>query len=302
MKNYFAILLILTTQITIAQELKCKVQVISPALQTSAADKIVFEELEKAIMEFVNNTKWTTETFKEEEKIECNFLINVDKQTGNEDFSGTIQITSNRPVFNTGYSSPLFNYLDEDFAFKYQRGTQIIFTPDQHRSNLSSVIAFYCYLIIAYDYDSFSLEGGTKYYLKAQQIANNAQSAPEPGWRPGENNRNRYWIIDNALQAAFKPLREAMYKYHRLGFDLMYNDVNTGRASVLEALEMVSAVAKDRIGAVNVRIFFLAKVNEIAELFHCATQDEKVKVFNICKSVDAGNLTKYNKIMQPCKN
>ena len=298
MKHILIITLLLFSLVSTGQELNCKVQVISPSLQTSAADKQVFEQLQQSIYDFLNNTRWTTETFKDEEKIECNFLINISEQSSAEVFGGSIQVTSRRPVYNSNYSSTVFNYVDENFKFKYQRGTPLLFSIDQHRTNLTSVLAFYAYMVIAYDYDSFSLEGGQRYFVKAQQVVNNAQTAAEPGLKAFEGDRNRFFLVDNALQAVYKPLREAFYKYHRLGFDRMQENIVEGRKSVIEALEMIQTVVKLRPASFNVQVVFSAKVNEIVDLFSQAPQAEKVKVYNLCRLMDAGNLSKYQKLLE----
>ena len=280
-----------------AQELNVKVQIISPSLQTSAADKQVFEELSAAVKEFMNNYKWTQETYKNEERIEMNILINVSEQVAADEFGGTIQVTSSRPIFNTSYKSTVFNYEDRDFKFKYNRGAAINFSIDRHRDNLSAILAFYAYMIIGYDYDSFSKEGGTKYFLKAQQICTNAQGVAEPGWRAAEGQRNRYWMIENCLQQLFQPLREAFYKYHRLGFDELYNSNSKGTQGVYDAIEFIQKVHKVRPASFNVQMFFSTKVDELVSLFSGASTDMKTKAHALLKSIDPANTTKYNKIL-----
>lgn len=301
MKRSLLLLMFFLPLFSGAQELLCKVQIIYPSLQVSAADKILLEQLQTQLQEFMNNTRWTTENFKDEEKIDCNILMNISEMSSSEDFGGTIQVTSSRPVFNTNYKTTLINFIDENFKFKYQRGTPLLFSIDQHRNNLTSVLSFYAYMMIAYDYDSFSPEGGTRYFAKAQQIVNNAQSAAEPGWRASEGDRNRYWMVDNALQGVYKPLRQAFYKYHRMGFDRMYDNLAEGRKEVIASLELIQAVAKQRPASFNVQIFFSTKVNELVSLFSSAPQDEKMKAFNLCKTMDPGNMTKYQKILEAGK-
>jgi hypothetical protein len=298
MKKIMVVLLLVIPLLSSGQELLCRVQIISPSLQTSAADKLLFEQLQQQLTEFMSNTRWTTETYKDEEKIDCNILMNISEMPSAEDFGGTIQVTSSRPVFNTNYKTTLFNFIDDNFKFRYQRGTPLIFSIDQHRNNLTSILAFYAYIIIALDYDSFSPEGGSRYFAKAQQVANNAQTAPEPGWKASENDQNRYWLVDNAMQGVFKPLRQAFYKYHRTGFDRMYDNVAEARKDVIGALELIQGVAKQRPASLNVRLFFAAKVDEIVNLFSEAPAEEKLKVYNLCRSMDAGNLTKYQKLTQ----
>ena len=298
MKKLITILLLLFLKQSTAQELLCSVDIISPSLQTSAADKQALGELKVAIREFMNNTRWTTETFGDNEKIECIVTINLTEMTSVEDFGGSIQISSSRPVYNSSYKTAVFNFRDENFKIRFQRNAPMLFSIDQHRNNLTSILAYYAYMIIGFDYDTFSPEGGTKYFIKAQQIVNNAQSAAEPGWKAFEDDRNRYWLVDNALQPVFEPLRQAFYKYHRLGMDNLYSNIAAGRKAVLEALELIQQVAKVRIASMNVQIFFSTKVDELVELFKGATPDEKQKAFSLCKSMDPGNATKYEKILK----
>lgn len=294
---YKVLLLVVITSKLSAQELNCKVQIISPSLQTSAADKQVFEELTSAIREFMNNTRWGSENYKQEERIEMNILINLSEQPSSDQYGGSIQVTSTRPVHNSNYKSTVFNWVDNDFSFRYQRGAAIQFSIDRHRDNLSSVLAFYAYMCMGYDYDSFSKEGGTKYFLKAQQISTNAQGVSEPGWRAAESQRNRYWLVENALQQLFQPLREAFYKYHREGFDVLFSNIATGTQAVIESIELIQKVHKTRPGSFNVQVFFSTKVDELVSLFSGATTEQKNKAFTLLKSVDPANLNKYNKIL-----
>lgn len=279
-----------------AQEFNCQVQIISPALQTSAADKQVLTELQDALREFINNTHWTSDNFKTEERIDLNLLINVKTQASSEEFGGSIQVTSRRTILNSNYYSTVFNFIDEDFSFRYQRGAAIRFSIDQHRDNLSSVIAFYAYMVLGYDYDSYSLEGGTKYFVKAQQIVSNAQGVPDAGWKASEGTRNRYWMVENALHQLFQPMRVAFYKYYRLGFDQFYGAMKEGMTAVFDALEEIMKIHKARPASFNVQLFFSAKVDELVNLFSCATQAEKTRAFNLLKTMDPANITKYNKI------
>lgn len=298
MKKIFSILIFLIISMTSssAQELNCQVTVISPSLQTSAAEKQVFEELQLSVLEFMNNTRWTNDVFGDNEKIECIIQINISEQLSAEDFGGDIQISASRPVFNSSYTTSIFNFKDADFKFKYQRGSPIRFSIDQHRTNLSSVLAFYAYMVIGYDYDTFSPEGGSAYFIKAQQIVNNAQQAAEPGWKASESTKNRFAIVDNALQNVFKPLRQAYSKYHRDGFDVMVEDVAKGRTAVYEALVLIEQVHKVRPGSINAQIFFTAKRQEIINLFKGATLEEKTNVLKLLKKLDGANASKYEDI------
>jgi hypothetical protein len=279
-----------------SQELNCQVTVISPSLQTSAAEKQVFEELQLSVLEFMNNTRWTNDVIGDNEKIECIIQININEQLSAEDFGGDIQISASRPVYNSSYSTSIFNFKDADFKFKYQRGSPIRFSIDVHRTNLSSVLAFYAYMILGYDYDTFSMEGGSQYFNKAQQIVNNAQNTAEPGWKASESTKNRFAIVDNALQNVFKPLREAYSKYHRDGFDVMSQDVAKGRTAVYESLVLIEQVHKLRPASINAQIFFTAKRQEIINLFKGGTPEEKAVVIKLLKKLDGANASKYEDI------
>jgi hypothetical protein len=279
-----------------AQELNCTVKVIAPQVQGSNVQ--VYEQMQTAIFEFINNTKWTNDIFNINERIDCSILINISDRPSNDQFRGSIQIQSTRPIFNSAYNSPVININDPDLAIKYLQNTAIEFTPDIHRSNLASVLAFYCYYIIAADYDTQTLEGGTPFYTKARMVVNNAQNAVEPGWKAFEGNRNRYWLIENAQQAQFKPLRACLYNYHRAGFDKMYDDVEGSRKAVATSIELLKNVHRAKPGSYNVQMFFTAKADEIVNLFSQAQPAEKSKIFNILREIDAPNISKYNKIMK----
>jgi len=282
-----------------AQELNCNVSVLSdPGLQINATDKQVFEDLKTAVFEFMNSTQWTQDVFKVEERIDCSIMIQISKKLSSDQFSGSIQIQSSRAVYNSTYKSNLFRYNDTDFEFRYMRNTPVIFTPDQHQSNLASALAFYAYIIIGYDYDSQEHEGGTKYFVKAQQIVSNAQSAVERGWKAHESNKNRYWLVDNILHQVFQPLRKCVYEYHRLGFDNMYNNIDKGRLKALESIELLKKVHQNRPGSFNLQLFLSAKVDEVVELFGGASGNEKGRAVNVLKLIDPANASRYDRIMK----
>lgn len=267
-------------------------------VQTAAIDKSVFSSLESSVRDFMNNRKWSTDVFKVEERIECQIAITINDVISQERFSANIQVISRRPIYNAGYSSTLLNFNDQDFEFTYLRNTRLDFSIDVHRTNLTSVLAFYAYMILGYDYDSYSLEGGSPYFNKAQQIVSNAQSAPERGWKANESINNRYWLIENALHQAFKPMRKAYYEYHRLGFDRLYEDVNSGRSVCTKALLYIDQVRKSRPGAINIQAFFRAKSQEIVELYSQAFPAEKNKIVPICKKADPINTELYDQILK----
>lgn len=280
-----------------AQELNCQVQVLSPQIQ-GTTEKRIFESLQKDIFEFMNNRKWTNDVFSPDERISCSIFINISEKVSTDEYKGSIQVQASRPVFKSSYNSLLLNQNDVDFQFKYVEFQAMDFSLQQHQGNLTAVLGYYAYLILGLDYDSFSLNGGTQWFQKCQTIVANAQTAPEKGWKSYESTKNRYWLADNMLNAQFAPLRECMYKYHRLGFDLMSQDVNTGRAGVLDALTLLKKVHQAKPNSFNMVVFFTAKYDEVVKLFTGGLPDEKAKVVQLCSEIDPGHGSNYQKIQQ----
>lgn len=299
MKRLFLLPLFLLffTGIT-AQELNCRVQVLSPQIQ-GTNEKRIFENLQKSIYEFVNNTKWTNDVFSPEERINCTFVLTITEKVSTDQYKGNLSVISQRPVYKSGYQQcNLINYNDENVQFNYVEFQPLDFSISQHLNNLTSILAYYSYVVIALDYDSFSLEGGTPYWQKAQTIVSNAQNAPEKGWKSAESNKNRYWLVDNMLQPTYAPIRECMYKYHRLGFDIMYTDVVGGRAIVLEALLSLEKIHDQRPLSWPMQLFFTAKKDEIIKLFSDGLVEEKTKLVPVLQKIDPGNGINWQKITQ----
>jgi hypothetical protein len=301
MRNLLIIFIVslFTTSIT-AQELNCQVSVInSPQLQLSANDLEIIKDMETNIYEFMNTTRWTKDNFEIEERINCNILITLTGKDGTDRFSGKIQIQSSRPVLNSAYNTTLFNFVDSDFDVTYLRGSAILFSIEQYRDNLSSILGYYAYMILAYDYDSFSLEGGSEYFKKAQSVANLAKSSGDSGWESSAGKRkNRYWLVDNAQQSLFKPLRKAYYNYHRLGFDVMQKDMPNARKEVLASLKLIDKVQRARPGSINVQIFLSSKTDELVSLFSQAEVKEKNAAVNLLKRMDPASSSKYQEILK----
>jgi len=297
MKNIIALSLLFSFAVTFsfAQELNCNITILTPQLQS--AQQKVFETLELTAEEFLNNRKWTNDDFSFEERIEVNMQITVLEELSITTFKGSIQVQSSRPVYNSDYKTPLFFVNDNDFQFNFLENTIVQFSLDQHRDNLSSVLAYYAYMIIGMDYDSFSPKGGTPYYLKAQQIVNNAQNAGELGWRSSEGQRNRFWIVENILNQTFAPLRDCFYSYHRQGFDLLFDDPETARLNISESLLALRRIHQIKPSSYNMQIFFYPKVDELINLFTPAPVEEKTRVYNLLRLVDPGNIQDYEKMM-----
>jgi hypothetical protein len=281
-----------------SQELNCDVSIIPPQVMISGPE--IFETMENAIQEFLNGRKWTQDNWNQEERIDCTIQITIEQQVSQRDFKGTIQVGSSRPVYNSDQKSPVLSLNDRDFQFTFQENTLIQWSNDQHRDNLSSVLAFYAYLILATDYDTFAMEGGTDFYLMCQTIVSNAQSAPEAGWRGSEKGQqNRYWLIENILSQTFKPLRTCLYQYHRNGFDKLYSsDVPGARNVISEAILELKNIHKVRPSSYNLQVFFYAKADELVNLFKPVEVVEKQRVYDCLKQIDPGNINKYEGMMK----
>jgi len=281
-----------------AQELNCTVEVNSS--QISGSDKSVYIAMQKAIFEFMNNRKWTGHVYQNTERIQCNILINITEVVSNNNFKATLQLQSTRPVFNTSYNSTALNHLDKEIEFKFNEFDPLDYSETTHMSNLTSILAFYSYIVIALDYDSFSLKGGTKYFEKAVTIVNNAQSAPESGWKAFESTKNRYWMVQNYLHPNYEGLRLCWYGYHRRGFDVMAKDATKGRSVVLKNIKLLEGVHKQNPGSFQMQLFFNAKDNEIVNLFKDkkVPTSEKTEVYNILNKINPMNASKYNKIIK----
>ncbi len=280
-----------------AQELNCtSVDVVSPQVQDISA-QAVFRNMKDAIYQFMNNTKWTSDNFTNQEKIECSIYINITAENSMGDWNATMQIQARRPVYKTSYNSPMMNWQDNNIHLLYQLNQPLYFNINTYTDNITSLLAFYAYMIIGYDYDSYSLEGGTKYFLNAQTIVTNAQPAGEKGWNPQDGDQTRYWMVTNVLdQTYYAPLRKAWYEYHRLGLDIMYSDFTKGRVEVYNALNLIQDVYNDKPANFNIQLFFNAKATEIANIFSGAPNDEKARVMQILNAIDITDIDTYSKL------
>lgn len=280
-----------------SQELNCNVTIIQP--QVILADPAIFQTMEVAMEEFINSRKWSRDDWAPTERIDCNMQITVESQPSQRQFKGSIQVGSSRPVYNSDYKTPIININDRSFEFTFNENTQIQWSIDQHRDNLSSVLAFYANLILASDYDSFSPEGGTDYYIVCQTIVSNAQNAPEPGWRAEERGQqNRFWLIENIVTQTFKPLRDCLYNYHRKGMDKMFTEMTAARKVMSDAILELNNIHKLKPSSYNMQVFFYAKSDEIISIFTPLPVEEKKPVYEMLKKLDPGNIVKYDKMMQ----
>lgn len=299
MKNILLAVLLVASTSAFGQELNCQVSILTDArLEITSVEKEIFEQLKQTIYELMNNTKWTKDKFKVEERINCQLQLQINSIPSPGNYEGSLQVQSSRPVFNGSYNTTLFNFQDDDISFNYTRNSILIYAPNQFRDNLTSVLAFYAYFIIGMDYDSFSLKGGTPYFTEAQQIVSNAQGSGGKGWKSNEaGKRNRYWLVDNVLQQLFEPLRECMYEYHRKGMDMMYENKEAGRKNIYAALNKLSKVSATRPNSINVLNFAQAKLLELKNLYQDAPATEKTEVVTVLKRIDPANSSKYEEIL-----
>ena len=281
------------------QELNCKVDVMSDAkVVLSSTDKEIIEQMKQAMNDFMNNTKWTKDKFTTEERINCVLQFQITGIPSPGVFTGTIQVQCSRPIFNSSYNTTLINIADQDVTIPFERNTVLLYTPNQFRDNLTSVLAYYAYLVLGMDYDSFSLKGGSSYFVEAQQIVTNAQSSGFPGWMSNETSKkNRYWIIDNVQQQLFEPLRECNYEYHRKGLDKLYENKDEAKKAMFVALDKLSKISSSRPSSINVTNFVQSKSLEIKNLYFDAPQQEKTDMVNLLKKLDPVNASKYQEIL-----
>lgn len=277
-----------------AQELDCQVSVIAPTINNVEAS--VFEQLETAITEFMSGRRWTQDEFTLEERITCTMQITINKANSQTSFQGTIQVQSSRPIFNSDYNAPVLMVNDNDFDFTYAPGTLLQYSQDQFRDNLTSSLAFYAYMILAMDYDTYSLEGGTNLYTQAQTVVTNAQglSSPPPGWSASDGKQSRYALIDNILSQTFRPLRRCYYEYHRLGMDLAFDDPAAARQTMSNALIALRNVHRIRPANYNLQTFFQAKKDEVVKMFGPAEEGERARLLPVLKLIDPGNIPVYD--------
>lgn len=284
---------------SLAQELNCRLQVNSQKI--SGTNRQMFTEMRTSLHEFMNNTRWTHDVYSQEERIECNITINLTSKAGDY-YSGSISVKSSRPIYKTSYNSPLLNINDSDFKFEYIENESLEFNEHVHSSNLVSVLAYYAYLIIGFDYDSFSSMGGTEYFSKAQKIINNAQSDQKAsGWKSFEGTFNRYWLIENLLHNDFKAHREAQYVYHLSGLDIMGDRTEMGRDEITTALFDVKNSANKRYGAYLTKVFFDAKADEITNIYSDGFISNKNEIVDMLKQIDPAHTNKWDKILQESK-
>lgn len=279
-----------------AQDLNANVKVNITRIQN--ADPRVFETLEGTIRDFLNNQKWTENNFEPEERIECNFTLTIQEEVNETTFKADLAVQSSRPIYGTDQLTPVFNHLD-NIEFTYEQFQPLQFSRNRFEDNLSSVLSFYVYIILGLDYDTFSPNGGEPHFQIAQDIINSippGARAAYPGWEAGSGNRNRFWLMENMLSPRMRPLRRALYTYHREGLDLMHDDVATGRAGVVLAIEDSLAADEAYPNSMAIQLFINAKGLEVVEILKGGTQTEQASVIQMMTRMDPSNAQRYRRI------
>lgn len=298
MKRYLFLIVCLfaTYLLAVGQELRCNISVSSQKIQSS--NRELFANMQRDIFEFMNNKRWSDNIFSYDERVECNIQINLEEQGGSDQFKGTMQVRVSRPVFNSSYSTVLLNFKDNDIDFTYHEFEPLEYNENGQNSNLVNLLVFYANVILGLDYDSFSSLGGNIFYTRAEEIVARCQNVTEAGWKSFESRRNRYWLINNLQDRSYQPVRECIYKYHRLGLDAMADNVNDGRLAVIEALELLLRAHRVKPNSYIVQVFFDAKADEVVNIFKPAFADERKRVYNILSEVNSTNNSKYGVLIQ----
>ncbi len=288
------ILLLILSNLVNAQDLNARVQVLSPQIQTT--NKRVLDLLEVSIRDFLNTRKWSNDNFQPQERLECNFVINIKEWDNSSNFKAEVQIQSSRPVFNSTYNSTLLNISDKNFNFTFSEGQALDYSDQNFLNNLTSVLAYYAYIIVGLDYDTFSKLGGTPFFAKAQNIVNNAQNTSFAGWKGIDDLNNRYWLSENLTNKNYYPMREALYEYHRNGLDIMSQNLEKGRKQILNALPPLQKIDRQKQGAMLNQMFFTAKADELINIFSEADPQERTKAYNLLSTLDPANISRYDRL------
>lgn len=287
----FCLVILLLPFISNGQELLAKVQVSAP--KVSNLDRTDLEQLQTVMRNFLNDNKWSNDTYQSQERIGCNLVVTITAWDGNSSYKAEAQIQSNRPVFGTTYQSTILNFNDKDFDFSYTVGQPLDFSDQNYMSNLSSMLAYYAYTIIGLDKDTFSDLGGSAMFVKALNTVNVAQISGAKGWKGIDGLKNRYWLNQNLIDRSFYSLRTFIYEYHRNGLDKMQASNNRGARLILAILPALQKVDKQKLGAIFPNIYLSAKADEITNILLTADKNDRIKAYNLLSEIDPANLNKY---------
>lgn len=297
--KFLFISLVLLSKVSLAQELKANVTVVSNQVGNNV-NQNVFRTLQVALNNFINTRKWTSDTYTPNERIECNFLLNLQPTGDLNVYTASLTVQAARPVYNTSYLSPIINFKDDNVMFKYVEFQVLEFNEnrvsgsDALVSNLTAVLAYYANMILAFDYDSYSLRGGDPYFQKAQNIVNNAPDGRGiSGWKPFDGQRNRYWLVENMLNSRYTLMHDIYYNYYRLCMDKLYEDENAARAELMNALNLMNTFVTDNPNKMISQFFFQGKATELIKIFSKAPQQDKARASELLQRLDITNAAKY---------
>lgn len=277
-----------------AQDVKAYVRINSD--QIEGTNKEIYNELSNDLTEFINGRRWTDATFSDEERIECNFVITLEKAAG-ENYAGQLQVQASRPVFNSGYTTTLFNFLDKNLQFTYSQYQKFEFNENTYENNLLSTIAFYVNIIVGLNFDSFGRYGGSRYFEKAELIVSLAQGSDDSGWKAFDSDRNRYALVSNYQDERLKKLRDIMYEYHRFGLDEMVNSTEKGRTNIYNNLPYLREMNRAVPYSIALQLFVESKMNEMLDMFKPATAKEKKDVYDILQSILPTQTNKFQELL-----
>ena len=297
--------LFFSTSVVYSQELRARVNVISNRVSPGGVDKKVFQTLQTALTNFVNNSKWTSDNFAQQEKIDCSFLLNLESTDDPNIYKASLTIQSARPIFNSSYSSPIINFQDNDVVFKYAEFQQLEFNDarvsgtDPLVSNLTAIFAYYIDIIIGMDYDSFSPRGGNPFFQKAKNIVNNAPEGKAiSGWKAFDGTRNRYWLSENLLNSRYTIIHDAIYDYYRLGMDKLYDEEANARIQMLNVLNLLNNLNAENPSLMVMQFFFMGKSQELIKIFSKASPPDKAKALELLQRLDVPNAPAYKEALK----
>ncbi|MBS1754026.1 MAG: DUF4835 family protein [Ferruginibacter sp.] len=299
LKLKILLVFIVVGKLATAQELKANITVVSSQVANNV-NQNVFRTLQSALNTFINTRKWTNDNFKPNERIECNFLLNLSSTSELNVYNASITVQAARPVFNTSYLSPIINYKDDNVTFKYVEFQQLDFNEnrvtgsDALVSNLTAIMAYYAYMILGFDYDSFSPRGGDPYFQKAQNIVNNAPDGRNiSGWKAFDGIRNRYWLVENMLNSRYTIMHDVYYNYYRHGMDKLYDDENAARAEIMNVLNLLNNFNTENPNKMINQFFFQGKSTELIKIFAKAPPQDKLRASELLQKLDITNASRY---------
>jgi hypothetical protein len=284
------------------QEIQARFTVMAAKVSTQV-DKKVFQTLQTALTNFLNNRRWTSDVFKPNEKIQCNFLLNIDQDLGGNIYKGKLTVQAARPIYNTTYDSPIMNFLDDNITFRYVEFQPIEFNEnrvqgnDPLAANITAVLAYYVNIILGLDYNSFSLRGGDTYFQKAWNIVNNAPENKDIyGWKSFDGLRNRYWLAENLNNNRFALIHDALYSYYRSGMDIFYENEDAGRNAILNSLNFLNTINIENPNSMVLQFFFQGKSKELIKVFSKASDDQKTRARELLSKLDITNGAAYKEL------